>query len=79
MLFTQLEGSQILEDKKKDQVYSYEKKILEYHDWLIKKGFSETYAKSNVGAVRGFFSYYRMPLTFRRSESKQLSEANRKT
>jgi integrase len=76
--FTGLTGDQILDNKKADKTYTWEKKVMEFKDWLIKKGLSEKSAKTATATVRGFFSYYRLPLQFRRSESGKLSEAEPK-
>jgi hypothetical protein len=77
--FTKMSGSEILENKRLDTSYTWEKKILEFRTYLIKKGYSEGYAISSCGAVRGFFSYHRLQLSFRHGEKKVLAEANRKT
>jgi hypothetical protein len=72
-------GQQIIDEKRNDKNFQVEKNILGFRKWLLQKGKSENYATSTVGAVRGFYSYYRMPLMFRKQESRKLTEKNRKT
>ena len=73
-----LTGDQILESKKADKDYSWEKKVLGFKNWLIEKGKSERTGTSASIAVRGFFAYHRLDLKFRRTESAKLSEAEPK-
>jgi hypothetical protein len=77
--FSKMTGKEILESRKTDKNFEWEKKTLEFKTWLIQKGYSETYSTTCVGAVRGFFSFHRMPLRFRRQEAKKLTEATRLT
>jgi len=76
--FTGLTGDQILESRKADREYAWEKKVLELKGWLIKEGLSETSASVATAVVRGFFAYHRVTLEFRRSESAKLAEAKSK-
>lgn len=78
--FTGMTGDQILANRKTDKDYAWEKKIIEFRQWLIeKKGLSENTAKTAGGTVRSFFAYYRVELQLRRTESTKLAEARRKT
>jgi integrase len=76
--FTGLTGDQILENRRQDKEYTWEKRVMEFKNWLIQKGQSDNSAKTASATVRGFFSFHRLPLQFRRSESARLSEAKRK-
>ena len=77
--FTGLKGDQILENRKADKEYTWEKKTLEFKTWMInQKRQSENSATTASSTVRGFFSFHRCPLQFRRSETAKLSEAKRK-
>jgi integrase len=77
--FTGLTGDQILESRKADKKYAWEKKVIEFKDWLINiKGQSENSAKTATSTVRGFFSYHRLSLKFRHSESVRLTETKPK-
>lgn len=79
--FTGLTGNEILESRKRDleqESYEWEKKILQFKDWLIKKGKSEHTAKTGAAVVRGFFSFHRVALEFRRSESARLGKVQPK-
>ena len=76
--FVGLTGDQILESRKADKEFAWQKRVMEFKNWLISKGQGENSAKTAANAVRGFFQYHRLPLQFRRSESTKLSEAKRK-
>ena len=77
--FVGLTGDQILESRKADKEYSWEKRVIEFKNWMINiKGQSEHSAKSAAMTVRSFFSYHRLSLKFRRSESARLTEAKPK-
>jgi len=68
-----------LESRKADKEYAWEKKVFDFRNWLINvKGQSEHSAKTAVGIVRGFFTYHRLGLKFRRGESARLNEAKPK-
>ena len=73
-------GDQILEDRKTDNEYAWEKKVLGFKTWLTDQmGQSQNSAKTGAGSARSFFSYHRMPLEFRKVEKAQLNKAMRKT
>jgi integrase len=56
------------------------KKVLGFKKWMVEnKGQSENSAKTAAATVRGFFAFHRVPLQFRKQESRQLTEAKRKT
>jgi len=77
--FTGMTGDEILKSRRLDKEYHWEKKVLEFRDWLLNvKGLSEHTAKTGTGVVRGFFDYHRQALAFRRSESTRLDEARTK-
>lgn len=73
-----LTGDQILESRKADKEYAWEKKVFDFKNWIINKGQSENSAKTAVAMARGFFSYHRLGLKFRRGESARLNEAKPK-
>jgi hypothetical protein len=77
--FTQKNGQQLLDEKRNDKDFQVENSLFEYRKFLLQKGKSEYYAASSIGCIRGFYAYNRMPLQFRRQESKKLSERNRST
>jgi len=77
--FTGLSGDQILESRKADKEYSWEKRVMEFKNWLITvKHLGEKTASTATAAVRGFFSYHRLTLQFRRSESAKLNQGEPK-
>jgi len=74
--FTEMSGSQILADRRKDKEYQWEKKTLEFKTWMMKeKKKAETSATTAAASVRSFFSFHRFPLKFRRGEKQRLTEA----
>jgi hypothetical protein len=77
--FTQKSAKELLEIKSNDKNYSVEASMMDFRKWLLNNEKSEKYCATSIGCVRGFYSYYRMPLVFRKQESKKLLEANRKT
>jgi integrase len=72
--FTSESGEQILRNGNQ-----WLKKIFVFQQWLIEKGYAETYAQSATGMLRGFFGYHRKPLIFTRTECKRLAERSRST
>lgn len=72
--FTSETGAEMLANREQ-----WERKIFKFQKWLLAKEYSEYYAQSACGAVRGFFGYYRKPLYFTKQEGKRLGEARRKT
>jgi len=77
--FTGMTGDQILADRKGDKDYRWEKKVIEFKQWMIEeKKKAEYTATSATGAIRSFFAFHRMELQFRRTESVRLTEAKRK-
>jgi len=77
--FAQKSGSELLEAKRQAKEGEIENSMFVFRKWLLEKGYSEHYAKSCIGCVRGFYGYHRMPLVFRKTEAKKLKEASRKT
>jgi integrase len=77
--FTGMTGDQILESKRNDQNYTWEKRVLEFKRWIIEeKGKSEKTGTTSAAAVRAFFSFHRKALEFRPIESRHLEEAKPK-
>jgi len=76
--FTSLTGDQILESRRNDKEWSWEKRVMEFKNWMLKRK-SENTAKTAAATVRAFFSFHRVPLQFRRRESTRLTSAKRKT
>lgn len=77
--FTGLTGDQIVENRKADKDYSWEKRVIEFKQWMINnKGLSEKSGATAAAMVRGFFAYHRLNLQFRRQESAKLREAQTK-
>jgi site-specific recombinase XerD len=77
--YTQKTGQQLLDIKRNDKDFAVENSMLNYRKHILSKGKSENYAVGSIMTIRGFYAYYRMPLMFRRQESKKLTEKNRTT
>ena len=77
--YTGMTGDQILNDRKNDKDFCWEKKTMDFRRWMIdQKQHSENSAKTAATTVRGFFGFYRTPLVFRKTEKATLREAKRK-
>ena len=77
--FTNKSGQQLLDEKKKDTNFQVENSLFQFRKWLLENGKSETYTTSTVMCVRSFYSYFRMPLVYRKQETRKLSEKKRST
>jgi hypothetical protein len=77
--FTKKTGEELLAIKKADKDFAVENSMLAYRKQILSKGKSENYAVGSVMTIRGFYSYFRMPLMFRTQESRKLGEKNRTT
>jgi len=65
-------GAQMLKDRK-----IWHKKIIEFLQWLKVQGYSDAYATTACGMVRGFFSHERKPLELIRQEKLRLNARER--
>jgi hypothetical protein len=77
--FTGKTGQELLDIKKVDKDFQVENSMMAYRKHILSRGKSENFAVGCVMTVRGFYSYYRMPLMFRRNDSRKLTEKSRKT
>ena len=86
--YTGMSGDQILADRKTDNEHKWEKKVMQFKQWMLdecplrsdaSKHQSPNSAKGAVMVARSFFAYHYVPLKYRRQESKRLKEATRKT
>ena len=77
--YTQKTGQQLLDIKRNDKDFAVENSMLNYRKHILSKGKSENYAVGSIMTIRGFYAYYRMPLMFRKQESRKLGEKNRTT
>jgi len=78
LTFTKMNGDQILKDRKQDKEHRWEKKALEFKNWLAEKEFSEHTVKTTLGVVRGFFNFHYSDLKFRRSTTAKLGKRPRR-
>jgi len=83
--FTDMNGKEILEDKKSEGNGKWKSKLFEFKQYLLKTptkkhpdGMSENSVKTAIGCIRGFFSYYETPIRFTRGEKARLKKAKRK-
>jgi integrase len=70
--FTGINGKEILESKKADKEFQWEKRTVELKQWGKKKGLSDSLVKGIVAVLRSFFVYYRTPLVFTRQEKNKV-------
>jgi integrase len=78
--FTGMTGDQIVEDRKNDKEHKWERKVLEFKQWLMdEKGLAPYTATAGTNAVRGFFAFHYLKLEYRRAERKRIGERTRKT
>jgi integrase len=77
--YAKMTGKEILASRKEDKECLWEKRVLAFKAFMKDSGFADYTATTAVMAIRGFFSYYRTPLVYRRGESKRLRERTRKT
>lgn len=72
--FTTESGSEMLRNHK-----VWERKIFAYQEFLRQRKYSPNYIESNLGAIRGFFSFYRKPLVLTSQERKKIRQRTRTT
>jgi integrase len=72
-------GDQILADRKQDKNHEWERRVLQFKQWLLEKGMGQYSATCAVMVARGFFSFHYMKLEYRRGESRRLGERARKS
>lgn len=77
--FVKMSGSEILASRKEDKDALWEKRVIAFKTHLKEKGFASYSTTTAAMAIRGFFAYYRLPLVYRRPESKRLGERSRKS
>lgn len=73
MEYANMNGKQILEDRKQDKEHKWEKKALAFRTWLTEKDYSPNTLKTAIGVVRGFFNYHYEDLKFRHNTIAKLS------
>ena len=71
-------GDEILESRKNDKNYEWEKIVLDAKTRAIADGMSSNTAVALTTCVRSFFAYHRTPLQFRRTEKRKLTESQNK-
>lgn len=77
--FTGLSGSEILASRAKDKNFAWERKVIEFKNWLTEKGYSTYTSTAATMAVRSFFEYHRSHLEFRPQESSKIAKRARTT
>jgi hypothetical protein len=77
--YTKMSGQQLLDIKRNDKDFQVENSMLNYRKYILSLGKSENYAVGSIMTIRGFYSYYRMPLMFRKNDSRKLTEKSRTT
>lgn len=77
--FVKMSGQEILASRREDKDAFWEKKVLAFKTYLQDQGLASYTTTTAVMAIRGFFSFYRLSLIYRKTESKRLKERTRKT
>jgi hypothetical protein len=65
-------GKEILADSE-----GWSRKIFAFQQWLIAQKYSLSTIQSQVGMLRGFFSFYHKPLAFSKAETRKLNRKGR--
>jgi integrase len=79
LTFTGMTGQQILESKKADKTFEWERKIIEFKTWMKQQKnrngitYSDNAVGTAVNTLRSFFDYYRTPLLFNQNESRKIN------
>ena len=77
--FTGMTGQQILDSKKADKNYEWEKKVITFKQWMKNqktpqgKNYSDNAVNTTVNTLRSFFDYYRTKLDFSQNENRKLN------
>jgi integrase len=77
--FTGMTSDEIFKDRESDKAFKWERKLLEFKQWLLDNGKAPYTATNWSMAVSGFFNYHRLKLEPTAQEAKRLSERTRKT
>lgn len=73
-----LTTKEILESKRADKEFLWERKVITFRTWIkeqnTKNGdfYSDSHADAGVCALRSFFDYYRTPFVFNQGETRKL-------
>lgn len=76
--FAGLTGDAILADRRNDQVFAWEKRVLAAKTWAQERGLSDNTAYSITTSARSFFTHHRLPLKLLRAEKVRLTEVEPK-
>lgn len=77
--YTGMTGQQILDSKKADKDYEWEKKAIGFKQWLKAQknlqgiNYSDNAANTAINSLRSFFDFYRTPLVFSQNENRKLN------
>lgn len=71
--FTEMTGQQLLESKQADKTFTWERRVIEFKQWMKQKGYSDNSANAAINTLRSFFDYYRTPLLFNQNENRKLN------
>ncbi|MCJ7424418.1 hypothetical protein MUP01_09160 [Candidatus Bathyarchaeota archaeon] len=77
--FTGLTGGEVLESRKADKNFSWERKVIEFKNWMAEKGYAPYTATAAAMAVRSWFEFHRCHLEFRSQESSKIAKRTRLT
>jgi len=77
--FAGLSGTEVLESRRADKNFSWERKVIEFKSWMVEKGYASYTATAATMAARSFFEFHRCHLEFRSQESAKITKRVRLT
>ena len=84
--YTGMTGQEILDSKKTDKDFEWERKVIAFKQWVKTQKnnrgefYGDSAAATAVNALRSFFDYYRTPFVFNQGENRKLNgKVQRKT
>jgi|GEM_PF-1643904 len=79
LTYTGMTGQQILDSKRSDKNFEWEKKVIAFKQWMKNqktsqgKNYSDNAVSTAINTLRSFFDYYRTPLLFSQNENCKLN------
>jgi integrase len=66
-------GKEILESKKNDKDFLWERKTVEFKAWMKTNDFSDNSTRIGINTLRSFFDFYRTPLVLSQQEKRRVN------
>ncbi len=77
--YYKMSGKELLESKKADKGFEWERKIMSFIGWMKEQNYSDNACKTAINSLRSFFAYYRVPFEFTTAETKKLGGKPKRT